>query len=56
MAMQNSSELSETAFLMANQIRELGIKAWGCAFHIYADNEEGDYEWFSNEKGYLPFL
>ena len=55
MAMQTSSELSETAFLMANQIRELGIKAWGCAFHIYADNEGGDYEWFSNEKGYLPF-
>jgi signal transduction histidine kinase len=55
MAMQHSNELSEAAFLLAKQVRELGIKAWGCAFHIYADNEEGDYEWFSNEDGYLPF-
>jgi signal transduction histidine kinase len=54
MSMQNSTELADASFLMANQIRELGIKAWGCAFHIYADNEEGDYEWFSNEEGYLP--
>lgn len=55
MAMQDSKELSDTSFLLANQVRELGINAWGCAFHIYADNEEGDYEWFSNEDGYLPF-
>ncbi|RKD90221.1 ATP-binding protein [Mangrovibacterium diazotrophicum] len=55
MAMQKSEELSDAAFLMAKQVRDLGIKAWGCAFHIYADDEEGDYEWFSNEKGYLPF-
>ncbi|MDX1702361.1 MAG: nuclear transport factor 2 family protein, partial [Melioribacteraceae bacterium] len=54
MAMQKSSDLAETSFLLAQQVRELGIKAWGCAFHIYADNEEGDYEWFSNEDGYLP--
>jgi len=55
MAMQHSNELSEAAFLLVKQVRELGINAWGCAFHIYADNEEGDYEWFSNEDGYLPF-
>ncbi|MBX2935475.1 MAG: nuclear transport factor 2 family protein, partial [Ferruginibacter sp.] len=55
MAMQDSKELSDTSFLLANQIRELGINAWGCAFHIYGENEEGDYEWFSNEDGYLPF-
>jgi len=55
MAMQQSDELSETSFLLAKQVRELGINAWGCAFHIYADNEDGDYEWFSNERGYLPF-
>ena len=55
MAMQHSEELSDAAFLLAQQVRELGIKAWGCAFHIYADNEEGDYEWFSSEDGYLPF-
>lgn len=54
MAMQHSEELSETSFLLAQQVRELGIKAWGCAFHIYADNKDGDYEWFSSEEGYLP--
>ena len=55
MAMQHSDELAETSFLLAQQVRELGIDAWGCAFHIYADNDEGDYEWFSNKDGYLPF-
>jgi len=55
MAMQHSNELSEAAFLMAQQVRELGIKAWGCAFHIYAEDEDGDFEWFSNEEAALPF-
>jgi len=55
MAMQHSDELLETSFLLAQHVRDLGIKAWGCAFHIYADNEEGDYEWFGTEDGYLPF-
>lgn len=55
MAMQHSDELAETSFLLAQQVRELGINAWGCAFHIYADDDQGDYEWFSNKDGYLPF-
>ena len=55
MAMQHSDELSDTSFLLAQQVRELGIKAWGCAFHVYAEDKDGDYEWFSNEEGYLPF-
>ncbi|HRV87458.1 MAG TPA: nuclear transport factor 2 family protein, partial [Saprospiraceae bacterium] len=55
LAMKQSDELSDTAMLMAQQIRDLGIAAWGCAFHIYADDDEGDYEWFSSEEGHLPF-
>src|SRR5210317_1676799 len=35
MAMQKSEELAEISFLLDAQIRELGIKTWGCAFNIY---------------------
>ncbi|ASV31814.1 ATP-binding protein [Maribacter cobaltidurans] len=55
MAMRNSSELAEASALLDEQVRNLGIKTWGCAFHIYADNDEGDGEWFTSENGKLPF-
>ncbi|MBU1822884.1 MAG: nuclear transport factor 2 family protein, partial [Bacteroidetes bacterium] len=55
MAMQNSNELAEASMLLDEQVRGLGIRTWGCAFHIYADDEDGDHEWFSREGGYLPF-
>ena len=55
MAMQHSDELQEASFLLDQQIRSLGIETWGCAFHIYADDPEGDYEWFSSREGNLPF-
>ncbi|MBO3117172.1 nuclear transport factor 2 family protein [Winogradskyella sp. DF17] len=51
MAMQKSEELSEASFLLDAQVRELGIKTWGCAFNIYG--EEESKEWFGNEKGEL---
>ncbi|WP_411893726.1 ATP-binding protein [Winogradskyella sp. A2] len=52
MAMQHSDELQETSFLLDQQVRALGIETWGCAFHIYGENEST--EWFGNEKGVLP--
>ena len=55
MAMRNSSELAEASALLDEQVRNLGIKTWGCAFHIYANNDEGDGEWFTSENGKLPF-
>jgi len=51
MAMQHSDELRETSFLLDQQVRELGIKTWGCAFNIYGENEST--EWFGNEAGVL---
>ncbi len=55
MAMHNSSELADTSTLLDEQVRNLGIQTWGCAFHIYSDNDEGDFEWFSSANGRLPF-
>lgn len=55
MAMQHSDELTEASEVLDRQVRALGIDTWGCAFHIYADDPEGDYEWFSSREGSLPF-
>ncbi|WP_100629042.1 ATP-binding protein [Algoriphagus formosus] len=55
MAMQHSDELTEASEVLDQQVRALGIDTWGCAFHIYADDPEGDYEWFSSKAGTLPF-
>jgi hypothetical protein len=55
MAMQHSDELADASRVLDEQVRALGIETWGCAFHIYADNAEGDYEWFSSANGNLPF-
>jgi signal transduction histidine kinase len=55
MAMQHSDELADASQVLDQQVRALGIETWGCAFHIYADNAVGDYEWFSSANGNLPF-
>jgi signal transduction histidine kinase/ketosteroid isomerase-like protein len=55
MAMQKSDELAEASYVLDQQVRALGIETWGCAFHIYTENTEGDHEWFSSANGNLPF-
>ena len=55
MAMQHSDELTEASEVLDRQVRDLGIQTWGCAFHIYADDPAGDYEWFTSRVGSLPF-
>lgn len=55
MAMQHSDELADASQVLDQQVRALGIETWGSAFHIYADNADGDYEWFSSANGNLPF-
>lgn len=52
MAMQHSDELQEASHLLDQQVRQLGIKTWGCAFNIYNENDSS--EWFGNEAGILP--
>jgi hypothetical protein len=54
MAMQHSSELADTSFLLAKQVRALNIKAFGCAFNIFDEDQKSSTEWFSNEEGYQP--
>ncbi len=39
MAMQHSSELSETATLLFKQINDLGIQAWSSGFNIWQEND-----------------
>ena len=51
MAMQHSSEMAETSFLLDKQVRALGIQTWGCAFNIYDEDMPSSSEWFSNEQG-----
>ena len=51
MAMEHSDELQETSFLLDEQVRGLGIETWGCAFHIYG--EQDSTEWFGNKAGVL---
>ena len=55
LAMHSSDELADASLVLDEQVRALGIETWGCAFHIYADDSEGDYEWFSSANGNLPF-
>jgi signal transduction histidine kinase len=52
MAMQHSDELAEASFLLDQQVRSLGIRTRGCAFHIYGENDST--EWFSSEQGTMP--
>jgi signal transduction histidine kinase len=52
MAMQHSDELAEASLVLDQQIRSLGIKTRGCAFHIYGENDST--EWFSSEQGTMP--
>ena len=52
MAMQHSDELSETSYMLDQEVRKLGMKTWGCAFNIYRENDS--IEWFGNEAGLLP--
>ncbi|MGB5654181.1 MAG: nuclear transport factor 2 family protein, partial [Robiginitalea sp.] len=52
MAMQHSDELAEASHLLDKEVRELGIKTWGCAFNIYREHDS--LEWFGNEAGLLP--
>src|SRR5450432_626590 len=52
MAMHSSDELSEASHLLERQVAALGIKTWGCAFHIF--RKDDSLEWFSNKDGVAP--
>ena len=54
MAMQKSDELKDTALLLFQQVRELGIPAWGCGFNIWDDDKKAVTSWNSSEGQIEP--
>jgi signal transduction histidine kinase/ketosteroid isomerase-like protein len=52
MAMQHSDELADASHLLERQVAALGIKTWGCAFHIF--REDDSLEYHSNADGVMP--
>jgi signal transduction histidine kinase len=54
MAMQNSNELADVAFVLFEQLRGLGGNLWGTGFGLCEENKELDVFWFANENGVLP--
>jgi len=44
--------LGEASHLLERQVAALGIKTWGCAFHIFRENDS--LEWHSNADGVMP--
>ena len=54
MAMQNSEELADAAFVLFEQLRGLGGNLWGTGFGLCEKDSEADQFWFAYEKGVLP--
>jgi len=54
MAMQNSKELADAAFLLFEQLRGLGGNLWGTGFGLCKEDSDADQFWFAYEKGVLP--
>jgi signal transduction histidine kinase len=54
MAMQKSDELNEVAFILFEQIRQLGGSLWGTGFALCNTADGEDEFWFANEMGVMP--
>ena len=54
MAMQNSEELADAAFVLFEQLRELGGNLWGTGFGLCEKDSDTDTFWFANENGVFP--
>lgn len=54
MAMHQSSELNDVAFVLFEQLRKLGGQLWGTGFAFCEEQSDVDQFWFANEKGILP--
>ena len=57
MAMQNSTELADTAIDMFKQMQTLGMRPWACGFNIFEKDEKAVTQWMSAVDGGLrtPF-
>jgi signal transduction histidine kinase len=54
MAMQNSEELQDTAFLLFQQIQALDVSIFGCGFNIWDDDRKAATAWMAREDGIAP--
>src|SRR6056297_653345 len=54
MAMQKSEELADVAFVLFEQLRDLGGNLWGTGFGLCEKESDMDSFWFANENGVFP--
>ena len=56
MAMHNSKEIGDVAFVLFQQLKSLGGELWGTGFGFCKEDSGTDEFWFANEKGIMPHL
>ncbi len=49
MAMQSSSELTDAANVLFNQVRDLGVNAWSAGYNVLSDDKTQSICWMSSE-------
>jgi signal transduction histidine kinase len=54
MAMRRSDELNDVAFILFQQLRNLGGNLWGTGFGLCTEDGQDDEFWFANEWGVVP--
>ncbi|MBT8219383.1 MAG: nuclear transport factor 2 family protein, partial [Bacteroidia bacterium] len=54
MAMHKSEDLADLSLELVQQVQNLGIETWFCAFNINDEDEKGGLEWGSNGQGVFP--
>ena len=55
MAMHQSNEIGDVAFVLFQQLKSLGGELWGTGFGFCEKDSDDEY-WFANEKGIMPQL
>jgi signal transduction histidine kinase len=56
MAMHNSTEIGDVAFVLFQQLKSLGGELWGTGFGFCKKDSDVDVYWFANENGIMPPL
>jgi len=56
MAMHNSEEIGDVAFVLFEQLKSLGGELWGTGFGFCKKDSTVDEFWFANENGIMPHL
>jgi signal transduction histidine kinase len=54
LAMHQSNELNDVAYVLFQQLKNLGGNLWGTGFGLFNDEGDEDEFWFANEKGIMP--